>query len=376
MKIDIEKRVIYNCDAATPRQIDLKWIEQNPGQLFNTPLTVKERQMMLNNQRNTSCENNCFAAEDVGAISPRIIRKGYQKTHFDIKTNPSVLDITLGSDCNLTCSYCSKEYSSAWRKDIQDYGDYPILDDNDRFGINDKDKIISKLSQPSKYKTKNYELILQELEPMTPYLDHVYITGGECFLQNNLFSILDTLREVPTVYLFSGLGVSLSRLEKILTKLENYKNVVLKLSCENIGPYLEFNRFGTNWEQYKSKVELITKYNLRYMFHSTLSNLSLFGYNEFIEYYNHSDKTYDFVHKPDYMSAYVMNQSCKDDMIRQFEKSSIPWKNHIIKNLNPEPTTLQIQNLKIFLNEFTKRRNISIIDVYPKSFVNWLDNVV
>lgn len=376
MKVDIEKRVIYNCDAATPQQIDLKWIENNPGQLFNTPLTVEERGMMLSNQRNTSCENNCFKAEDVGAISPRIIRQGYHKTHFDIISHPSILDITLGSDCNLTCTYCTKEYSSAWRNDIQKHGEYLILGDNDRFSANTKDKIFNKLSQPNKLKTKNFKIILKELESMNQHLDHVYITGGESLLQNNLFQVLDILTEVPRIYLFSGLGVSLSRLEKILLKLQKYKNVIIKLSCENIGSYLEFNRFGNNWLQFNNKVDLIREYNLKYIFHSTLSNLSIFGYYEFIEYFKDSEKTYDFVHKPDFMSTYVMDQFSKDNIIKRFESSSIPWKNHIIKNLQPQPSNLQIQNLKIFLNEFTKRRNISIIDVYPKSFIHWLDNVV
>ena len=162
MKVDIEKRTIYNCDAASPQQIKLQWIKENPGQLFNTPLTVSEREMMLLNQRNSSCENNCFRAEDVGAVSPRIIRKGYVRSHSETHTHPSVVDITLGSDCNLTCSYCAKEFSSAWRKDLLDNGDYLGISDNDRYQINFKDKNLFQLSQPSKHRTKNFILILKE----------------------------------------------------------------------------------------------------------------------------------------------------------------------------------------------------------------------
>jgi organic radical activating enzyme len=376
MKIDIEKRLIYNCDAAKPQQVDIKWIEENPGQLFNTPVNVKEREMMLLNTRNTSCENNCFRAEDVGAISPRIIRKGYQKTHFDTITQPRTIDITLGSDCNLSCSYCTKEYSSTWRKDILDNGNYPVIIEDDRYQINSKDRIIHKLSQPNKNNTKHFKLILKEIESMTPQLEIALITGGESLLHNNLFDILDSLANVPQVILFSGLGISTSRFEKILSKLQKYKNIVLKLSCENIGPYLEFNRYGITWDQYKAKLDLIDKYKIDYIFYSTLSNLSLFGYHEFVEYFRETKKEYDFVYKPDFMSPYVMDSTSKNSIIKSFENDPQPWSKHIIKSLEADPSVLQIQNLKIFLKEFTKRRNISIIDTYPKHFVDWLDNVV
>ena len=376
MKIDIEKKVIYNCDAAKPQQVDLDWIEKNPGQLFNTPLTVKEREMTLSNTRNHSCENNCFKAEDVGAISPRIIRKGYQKTHFDIITRPKIIDITLGSDCNLSCSYCTKEYSSTWRKDILDHGNYPLTIDDDRYQINSKDLIIHKLSQPSKNNTKHFKLILKEIELMTPYLETVYITGGESLLNNNLFDILDSLSVVPEVKVFTGLGVSIGRFEKFLSKIQKYKNVILKLSCENIGSYLEFNRHGIIWDQYKVKLDLLNKFQIDYMFHSTLSNLSLFGYHEFLEYFQEAKKEYDFVYKPDFMSPYVMDPESKSYIIKLFENNPLPWANYIIESLKPEPTILQMQNLKIFIKEFTKRRNISVVDTYPKHFVDWLDNVV
>jgi len=376
IKIDIEKRVIYNCDAAYPQHVDLNWIELNPGQLFNTPLNVNERGMMLSNTRNHSCENNCFKAEDVGAISPRIIRKGYEKTHFDTITHPKIVDITLGSDCNLSCSYCTKEYSSAWRKDILNNGNYPVTIDDDRYQIDSKDLIIHKLSQSKKNNTKHYKLILKEIELMTPHLQTVYITGGESLLNNNLFDILDSLSGVSEVKVFSGLGLSISRFEKFLSKLQKYKNVIIKLSCENIGSYLEFNRYGIIWDQYKAKLDILNQFQIDYMFHSTLSNLSLFGYHEFLEYFSESKKEYDFVYKPDFMSPYVMDPKSKSDIIKLFENNPLPWSKHIIESLQPDPTMSQLQNLKTFVKEFTKRRNISILDTYPKHFVDWLDNVV
>jgi len=373
MKIDIEKGNIYNCDAAKPQSIDLTWLESNPGQLFNTQLTMQERQMMLVNERNTSCENNCFRAEDVGAISPRIIRQGYVKTHNEIIAKPTTLDLTIGSDCNLTCTYCLKEYSSAWRKDLQDHGNYPVTIDDDRYELNIRDKITVNLSQKTKTKSRIFQLVIDELEILSPTVNTLFVTGGEPFLHNNLFDILDKVKSIPNVIVFSGLGVNIDRLTKILIKLQNFKNITLFLSGENIDKFLEFNRYGNKWEDYRKKVELIKSHNINFLFHSVLSNLSLFGYHDFLQEYREYALSYDFVYKPDFMSVYVMDNQSKDLIKKTFDTDPVPCKEFLFKSLEVTPSTMQIQNLKIFLKEFTSRRNISINELYPKSFIDWIN---
>jgi len=371
MKIDTEKNTVYNCDAARPQSIDFNWLDNNPGQLFNNVLTVDERNMMLLNQRNSSCENNCFRAEDVGAISPRIIRKGYIKSHTESIAEVKILDLTIGSDCNLTCTYCLKEYSSAWRKDLEQNGNYPIMLDDDRYELNYKDIVAGKLSQIEKYNKKTSQQILKEIEILSLSASELLITGGEPFLNNKLFDILDKVKHVPKINIFSGLGVSFSRLEKILNNLKDFKNINLILSCENIGSYLEFNRYGNTWVDYEKKINLIIQYKINFSFHSVLSNLTLFGFYDFLQRYREYINEYDFVYKPDFMAVYVMDEQSKDSIKKLFEHDVLPWKEQIFKSLEASPTELQIQNLKIFLKEFAKRRNLNISNLYPESFKKW-----
>ncbi len=373
MKVDIEKSNVYNCDAAKPQSIDLDWLEANPGQLFNNRLTVQERKMMLVNERNISCENNCFRAEDAGAISPRIIRQGYLKTHNELLLTPVTLDLTIGSDCNLTCTYCLKEYSSAWRRDLQDNGRYPVNIDDDRYELNLKDKIALNLSQKTKTKSRTFQLVINELEIVSPTVQTLFITGGEPFLHNNLFDILDKAKNIPKVVVFSGLGVSADRLAKILSKLQNFKNITLYLSGENIGNFLEFNRYGNTWDDYRKKVDLVKQHNINFIFHSVLSNLSVFGYREFLDEYQEYAQSYDFVYKPDFMSVYVMDDHSKDLIRKEFDTVHTSSKEFLFKSMDVAPSTLQVQNLKIFLKEFTSRRNITIDNLYPSSFIDWIN---
>jgi organic radical activating enzyme len=370
MKLDIEKINIYNCDVAEPHPIDLNWWQNNIGELFNNQVSVTEREMMLINKRNPSCGFNCFRAEDQGMTSARMIRKGYQKSHTQSIVDPNSLDITLASDCNLTCTYCTKEFSSAWRRDLKKNGDYQVGDD--RFKLNIKDKLIDKMSQKKRLKAKTYELTLRELDVISQKLQTVYISGGEPLLDNNLLTILEKIKNVPNVNLFTGLGVNVKRLENTLDKLRDFPNVTLYLSCENIEQYLEFNRFGIKWQEYQTKIELIKKSNTPFIFHSVLSNLSIFGFHDFLQLYRDKLVNHDFVHTPDFMSINVLDNSSKEYIKNIFINDSLVWKDEIIQSLEASPTDKQISDLRVFLKEFTQRRNINIFDIYPRSFVDWI----
>jgi organic radical activating enzyme len=377
LKIDTERKLTYNCDPAVPHAIDFNWLENNPGQLFNTDVNINERKMMLSNTRNPSCEQNCWPAEDVGAISPRILRKGYEKTHFDVQPTPEIIDLTIGSDCNLTCSYCLKEYSSSWRQDLLKNGSYNLVDtDDDRYNLNTKDKVLLKISQSDRYNSKHSQLLYKEVELLSPTLQHLIISGGEPFLNNDLLEIVKRTSLVPDVKIFTGLGVEYKRFEKILDQLKEYKNVRLAISAEGLDKFLEFNRYGIKTNDFLKKIEVLEQYNINFVFHSTLSNLSLFGFNDFYNKFNQRIEEFDLVYQPKFMAVYVMDPESKDKIKEQLSTCDFFGKEEILTSLSVEPTQSQIQNIKNFLIEFTKRRTDLNINIFPKSFLDWMHNVV
>ena len=220
LKVDLIRNTMYTCDAATPRSIDRDWLEANPGQLFNTESIVNDRRLMLQNIRNLNCEQNCWPAEDKGSVSPRLFRNGDLKTHTDLYQSPEFFDLTINSDCNLSCSYCCKEFSSSWRRDIAKNGPYKITGLSDRYELTPMDQIIQQLSQSEVKSNRNYQLLLNELRIVAPSLKTLYVTGGEPLLDNNL---IDTLVDIPfdsdiNLNLFSGLGMSESRVYNLLYK--------------------------------------------------------------------------------------------------------------------------------------------------------------
>lgn len=288
LKIDLTSQTTYNCHAATPHRIDFNWLRSNPGQLFNADVNVAERHMMLRNERNKSCEQNCWRAEDAGAVSPRLYQQGTERTHVDASTLPEIIDLTVNSECNLTCSYCCKEFSNSWRRDLIDHGDYKFSKYNDnRFKIIAQDVILNSISQKEMHNSQRYNLLIDELKIYAPTLKRLEITGGEPLLDNKIIDTLPTLGLSSNckVHIYSGLGVGHTRFERLVKMLAMIPNLTLKVSAETIGNMFEFNRYGSDWNEFQQKLKLLDDYSIDWEFHCTLSNLTVQGFTNFYNFF-------------------------------------------------------------------------------------------
>jgi organic radical activating enzyme len=379
LKIDLTKTTVYTCDAAKPIRVDMKWLESHPGQLFNNKTTVQDRQLMLQNKRNSNCEQNCWPAEDKGIESPRLIRRGNVKTHTEIFQTPEIIDLTINSECNLSCSYCCKEFSSSWRKDIIKNGEYKITGLSDRYQLTIKDQTLNQISQPEAKTSKNFQILLNEVKLAAPTLKKLYVTGGEPLLDNDLIATLDTIPFNSDIdfNLFSGLGMSMSRFSKSLDKLASlsnkYKNFRLKISAESTDKIYEFNRYGNTWQSFQEKIDLLKQRKIKFIFHCTISNLTLFGLSDFLNRYKNIDFTMDFVHQPHMLSPHVLDDCSKQILREQIKRLECKQVLSLLKSIEPSPTEIEKLNLKEFLIEFTNRRPDLSLTAFPKSFLDWLE---
>jgi len=379
IKIDLESNTMYTCDAAKPHSIDLQWLEKNPGQLFNNEININERLMMLQNQRNSSCEQNCWPAEDRGTLSPRLLRGGNIKTHTEIYTHPEILDLTINGNCNLTCSYCCKEYSSAWRRDIINNGNYKITQGDSRYQAETKDHILNKLSQSTIKQSKHYQLLLKEIRLISPGLKTLYVTGGEPLLDNQLIDILIDLPLDPLVEvnLFTGLGMSMSRFKLLLGKLQiiskKYVNFRLKISAESTDKFFEFNRYGNKWNEFLAKIELLKNQNINFIFHSTLSNLTLFKFVEFYKTFEKYTFTFDVANQPTMLAPHILDIDSKQMIQQSLTELSPDLAMRILQMIQATPTEMEKQNLKEFLTEFVSRRSDLDLKIFPTTFLTWLE---
>jgi len=380
LKINLATVSTYNCHAAAPHRIDFDWLKNNPGNLFNTDINVKERHMMLRNERASSCEQNCWAAEDIGAISPRMYQGGPSKTHSEPVTTPEIVDLTVSLDCNFTCSYCCKEFSSAWRRDLIKNGDYAVsaIEDS-RFKIEPIDTVLDRVSQKELHDSKRYSMLAEEIRSYAPTLKKLDVTGGEPFLDNHLIEMLSSLDLDPAcqIVIYTGLGVEISRLDKMLSKLSDNPNLLIKVSAETIGDFLEFNRYGSKWKDFQKKIKLLDRH-VNWEFQCTLTNLTVFGFRDFFEFFRDREMKLTFAYQPRIMSLSVLDPESKHRLIEQMKNIKPEFKEQIVAGLKGTPTENERKGIKEFLSEFVSRRPDLRLDIFPQSFLRWieLDHVV
>jgi organic radical activating enzyme len=371
LTVDLEKQETQSCCAAVPARVDIKWLDANPGQLFNTPAAINERKMMLEGKPVASCEKQCWIPESQGLTSRRLTMGSNERTHESVVSDPSVLNVVVGTDCNLTCVYCCKQYSSAWSQDIYNNGDYSLP--GNRYNFSARDRVIMQISQKDFGRSANYTQLLNEVVELVKKstLNTVIITGGEPFLYLELTALAQRLNEYGVlIKIFSSLGVNEKRFEKEIEKLKGL-NVEIVISNENVEDAYEFVRYGNTWERLNKNISTIEKYNIKYSFYSVVSNLTVMGIHKFIDWAGDRSIMFAPCSDPDYLSPSVLDPNTKQIILNQLDRYPEQLKQIIEKDLIVDPTELQHQQLKIYLKEFAQRRNLGF-SIFGDSFQKWI----
>jgi organic radical activating enzyme len=357
--------------------VNFDWLRSNSGKLFNTPELLAERAAMLNGLQVASCNGTCWIPESQGVASRRLTMNSDKVTHTELHSDPEILNIMVGKDCNMTCSYCCKHYSTAWIREVQQHGDYDTVQGrDDRLILNDRDRVRLHVSQRD-LDTANRRLLIKEIGTLvhSGKLCGIMISGGEPFLYNDLADLLAQMPFAIPVTVWTGLGVDNKRLQRDLDTVSMYPNVSLVVSAENCDNLYEFNRAGNSWKRFEQNIEAIEQRRISFSFNSVLSNVTVFGLKKFIDWAGMVPAAFSSCTDPDYLALHVMDDQSKQIILDSVDQLPPEAKNLILQSIMIKPTPVQKQNCQNYVKEFARRRQLRL-DIFPESFVKWLDHVV
>jgi organic radical activating enzyme len=369
--VHVQGRLLYNCCYAYPERVNLEWLEANPGKLFHTDTMLEDRKLMLEDKSCTSCHFGCYKYEEQGLSSARL-----QKNTNEFITNPKAplkdLSVSLSTDCNLTCAYCGPEWSTTWQKDLKKNGNYELTDfkiKNDNFV-----KLWSKIKQKSRSTdSKFFDLLLREIS-LAKDLESISVLGGEPLLHNQLEMFLEQIED-KNISITTGLGVSLSRLSRLLKKMKG-KKIDFAVSGETTGKFFEFLRYGNRWNDFLTKVKMISDAGFEVSFISTISNISLFDFTKFYDTFHKSYNihTNTMTERP-FLMPHVIDDKSKDDFIKTSKKyENTKTFQNILKSLNVDVNEIDRINLGNYVKQFSSRRSIDI-SFLPEHFRKWCNLV-
>ena len=367
LQVHVQSRLLYNCCKAYPERVNLDWLEANPGKLFHTDTMVEDRRLMLDNKSCASCHHGCYKYEEQGLPSQRDQHRN-SAVISDRHAPMRHLEISLSTDCNLTCMYCSPEWSSSWQRDIEKNGAHNLDGyrlDNDSFST-----LWSKIKQKSRSTgSRFFDMLLNEIK-LADGLESIGILGGEPLLNNQLGEVIDVAGD-KSIVITTGLGVSNSRLSNLLKKIKG-KKIKFTVSAEATGKLFELLRHGISWEDFQDKVKMIEDNGNEIKFCSTISNLSVLGFARFYDMYHerHAIMVAPMSDRP-FLMPHVLDDQSKQNFIDETRSlGNVPHFQSILKSIDKDPTDQDRRNFGNYLEQFSSRRSIDT-SFLPAHLLEW-----
>jgi pyruvate-formate lyase-activating enzyme len=367
LHVHVQGRMLYNCCMAYPERVSIDWLEKNPGKLFYTDTMIADRKLMLENKSCASCHHGCYKHEEKGILSAR--QQQEQNANItDVNAPLQHLQISLSTDCNLTCMYCGPEWSTSWYKNIEANGPHKLKDftlENTNFT-----KLWSKMKQKSRSSDSTFfKLLLKEIA-LSNDLKRITLLGGEPLLNNKIDDLI-TQADGREITIVTGLGVSNTRLAKILKAVRN-KNINFNVSAEATGRHFELLRAGVRWQDFKDRVAMISDNGHSVEFDSTISNISVFDFTNFLEFYGkHYKVNVNTMTERPFLMPNVLDQKSKETFIMEANANSHIKQLQDVRNLiGVDANDDDRRNIGAYLQQFASRRSIDI-GFLPEHFREW-----
>ena len=350
----------YNCchvEFNASRPVVLGNYTQKLSEIWNGDEVKKIRNDFLNNSIPPECYEACYHVEEKGGISNRLqVNKRFSnKAHIQsktaedgsVKTYPSYIDIRFGNLCNFKCRTCGPYASSSWYSDSE-----------------------SKHSGISDHYTNNTQL-WDSLIDFLPHIEDVYFAGGEPFVQDGHYKLLNLLIESgfsSNISLQYNTNLSYSKFKNFNLKelWSSFKDVALWPSIEGWKNTAEYTRKGLSWNTFESNVANYKEYIST--FSSVISILSINSMPELIMWFKKQEKDYygSILQTPNYYDITVLPKEAKRNV-------NLKYKNFIIK-YEPLLTSYDIEQMMSWLKYMNSADNSHLLSDFKKEQTR-LDNL-
>jgi MoaA/NifB/PqqE/SkfB family radical SAM enzyme len=273
---------------------------------------------------------------------------------------PISLDLRFTNKCNMKCIMCSSKYSSLW------YEDEMKLYDRDYMSMGKKQY---KLYQENGvYKADipvwhDSPIWWQRFDEIKHRVKHIYLTGGEPFIIKGHDTLLDKLIEsnlAKNVIMEYDTNLTVIN-DKLLEKLKKFKQVLLFLSCDDIGDRFEHIRFPGKFDVFTNNLKKLEDRNIHVTHISSCIGLySIFSPIRVEEYFKnlgYDRFSFRLLRTDPYDIAYLPDE-LKKKVIDIYEKSNISerWKGFVCGYLENNMNKYEKSSTQ-YLNRFVEHMN-------------------
>lgn len=400
--IHLEIGETHSCHHPPRHKVPESELAANPGALHNTEHKKRERKKMLQGIRPEEC-SYCWKAEDAGAnlLSDRHYKSAEDwarsslpqlaKATGDENIDPTYLELSFSSTCQLKCSYCDPAVSSALRAEIRQYGAYPT---SDNFGNLEN---FQESTQATDAFWKWWPEVRSKLQVLR-------LTGGEPLLLEDSFRLMESFLADPLPGLKFSLNTNLmlsderfTRFRELLKRLSTaraLKEFHLYASIDTWGEQAEWLRSGLSVKTFSRHLELVLRETpeIPVTLLVKFNALSPFKFIELLDYVLWCRKTYpkaqlkvgvSLLHYPHFMALPVLPRRygpLLDEIVAHYEANSMALRGsvgfspseierfkRIVEQWKKTPTAQhEWDNLQRFVVEHDRRKGTSFDLAFPE----------
>ena len=315
-----------------------------------------------------NCES-CMVQEQKGVYSDR--QKWLQRAKYPMKENGIGFELTgnrivhlnlnLNNVCNFKCRMCGPKYSNAWIPDAK--------------YLRSKDESIVRNWQDHEAKQFVDYFKILDLYGDSFELQSVWVTGGEPFIDNQVFGFLHQLkrhspaRNMRINITTNGSKINLDKIEE----LNEFKEVCINVSVDATGSLFSYMRSAGvfNFDKLCENIQALKNIKMKNLkiqingSHQIYNSLNMYDlYKTFTKDIPVDDIQMRTLSHPKYLSSCILPDTIKPLAIEQVDKIlADPWMNthartrtdlnNVVKNIK-----YQDQNREVLWGRFIKFTNL------------------
>lgn len=318
----------------------------------------RERYAMLQGQQDPSCEY-CWDVEERGGKSLRHHHlENFTGNYADYANNaaqPKLVQVSVGNECNLQCTYCNPKFSSTWEKDVRNES-YKLFSDRYFYGID--------LKQPNVM--DNNIAFLGTFDS----IEQLSVIGGEPLFNKKFFQLMSTT-PAKSLSISTNLVVKKSVIDKFIKLCNRFKLVDVRVSIDATGRIAEFTRYGLNYAQFCDNLQYLLDNkpdHVHVSIGSVMSSITIRDIRKFSDFvtplldrvtwqldYCRDPRIQSLVTLPDQYKPGILAEL---DKLRTFDIRGLDMLKSVVAN--SKFNKLLHQELKHFVAEFCTRKNIEL----------------
>ena len=341
----------------------------------------------------------CETIENAGGISDRITHLKIPNLYpLELDTDPEaihvtprILEVFLDNLCNLKCIYCDESNSSR------------IEAENKKFGYIKEFKNLMPIPRHINF-NELVEKFFAYLENNYTGLKRLQILGGEPFYQKSFDRLIDFVKQNTNpdleLNIVTSLAISKSRLEEFVESMKQLLiqrkigrlDITVSLDC--FGAEQEYVRYGVDLKQLKENFEfLVNQKWIMLNVNSTITSLTIKTMPAMIEYLNNFRKqrkihhSFGHVDSRPWLHCSAFGAGFFDPEFNNV-LACLPEKTDWDQNIKDymhglhkslllsEIDYAKISQLKRFLTEIDRRRNLDYKKVFPWLNQYFLENQI